>query len=226
MISSEEWWKGLINYNEKLFPLQLIVMVVGVFLALVILVKPSRISNSLMKAYLGASMIFNGVMFFMVLGDRLPEPLKYIQGSLFIIIGVLLIIDIFKNWTVIKFPTKGIKRNLSILLLVLVLLYPVVGLLRGHNYTQLIYPGTVPCGSTAFALVMLSSSLPKVNKAAYLLLLVWAIPFAPLIQIPQFKVYEDIIMFLVGVVALILFVAELIPKRNKEKTEIKTKALK
>lgn len=50
-------------------------------------------------------------------------------------------------------------------------------------------------------LVILSMSLPKVNKAPYVLLLVWAIPFAPLVQIPQFRVYEDVIMFVIGIYA-------------------------
>lgn len=206
MISVQNWWDGLINYNTTLFPLQLVIMAVAFIVTLLLRFKQSTTSSNIMKAFLSFSMLFNGIMFFIVLGDKLPSPLKYLQGGLFITIGILLMIDIFTGWSKLSFPPKGIKRNITYILLFIVALYPIVGLLRGHNAMQLIYPGTLPCGSTAFALIILAASLPKVKKVPYALLLIWAIPFAPLIQIPQFKVYEDIIMFFVGVYALTMLI--------------------
>lgn len=54
--------------------------------------------------------------------------------------------------------------------------------------------------------ILLAASLPRVNKVLYVLLLFWAIPFAPLIQIPRYGVYEDAIMFCVGINALVRLV--------------------
>lgn len=216
MITTTDWWDGLVNYNTTLFPLQLIVMVVAIILTAFLRFKQGKASNIAMKSFLSLSMLLNGIMFFLVLGTKLPSPLKYFQGSLFITIGALLAIDVFTNWSELSFPSKGIKRNITYLMLAITALYPIVGLLRGHELMQLIYPGTVPCGSTAFALVILSMSLPKVNKVPYVLLLVWAIPFAPLIQIPQFKVYEDAIMFVIGVYALIMLLINIKSKKSTE----------
>lgn len=219
MITASDWWVGLTNYNISLFPLQPIVMVLATALTLLLLFKPCKATSTAMKVFLASSMLLNGIVFFIVLGTKLPSPLKYFQGGLFIAIGILLVIDVFTNWSALQFPSKGIRRNITYILLILTALYPVVGLLRGHDFMQLIYPGTVPCGSTAFALIILAASLPKVNKVPYVLLLVWAIPFAPLIQIPKFKVYEDAIMFVVGIYALISLLINRYTKKKMEQQD-------
>lgn len=64
-------------------------------------------------------------------------------------------------------------------LLTVVALYPVIGLLRGHNVILLIYPRNCALGSIAFALVVLCASLPYAPKAAYVLLLLRGLSFAP-----------------------------------------------
>lgn len=216
MIKASDWWAGLIGYNTALYPLQLVIMAIAAVLTIILIFKPGKIASTAMKLFLSFSMFLNGILFFIVLGTKLVAPLKYVQGGLFIIIGILLAIDIFNSQSELRFPTKGVSRNIAYALLIIVALYPVIGLLRGHSPMQLIYPGTLPCGSTAFALVILSASLPKVSKLPYILLLVWAIPFAPLIQIPQFKVYEDIIMFAIGVYALVQLVRVRFFRKNKE----------
>ena len=63
-----------------------------------------------------------------------------------------------------------------------------------------------PCPTAALALVLLANSLPRADRILYILLLFWAIPFAPFIQIPRYGVYEDTIMFLVGIYSLVMLV--------------------
>ena len=55
-----------------------------------------------------------------------------------------------------------------------------------------------------FSFSILTTALPPVDKIACILLLLWAIPFPPFIQIPKYGVYEDAIMFVGGVYSLIL----------------------
>lgn len=216
MITAKDWWGVLTNYNNQIFPLQFIVMGTAAVLLLFLYLKPCKITNALMKGFLSLANLWNGIMFFMILGTNLPSPLRFIQGSLFIAIGIFLAIDVFTGKTELTWPhSKGV-RTITVILLTLVAIYPIVGLLRGHTAVQLIYPGTVPCATTSLSLVLLSASLPKVNKIPYVLLLIWAIPFAPLIQIPQFKVYEDSIMFIVGIYSLIALIISL----RKEKARV------
>jgi hypothetical protein len=76
------------------------------------------------------------------------------------------------------------------------------------RYTQMQYsiPGTFPCPTTALSLLLLTTALPQVNKIAHILLLFWAVPFPPIIQIPKYGVYEDAIIFVVGVYSMIMLV--------------------
>lgn len=76
----------------------------------------------------------------------------------------------------------------------------------GRPWEKTLVPGTFPCPTTALAPVLLAKSLPRVDKFLYTLLLFRAIPFAPFIQIPRYTLYEDIIMFGVGIYALVMLV--------------------
>ncbi len=76
--------------------------------------------------------------------------------------------------------------------------------------------GTFPCSTTALALVLLAFSVPNVDIKSYILLLIWAIPFPILIQIPKFGVYEDLIILISGLIALGFLIKnwKLLSKKN------------
>jgi hypothetical protein len=210
MLSSQEWWNVISNYNQSIFPMQLLVMLVGVIVTLYLIYGTAAKANIAMKGYLAFCNLWIGSMFFIVLGKGFPSPLRQFQGTLFITIGILLVVDIFTKKTYLIFPKDGSKRCITIVFLLIVVFYPMAGLVLGRSVNQLIYPGTLPCATTAFTLVLLSSSLPKINKLTYSLLLVWAIPFPPLIQIPKYQVYEDGIMFVIGIYSLIVLFLSII----------------
>lgn len=214
MLSAKEWWDVISNYNQSIYPMQWIVMLVGVIVTLYLIYGDQRKANAATKLYLSLCNLWIGIVFFMILGKGFPSPLKQVQGSLFIAIGALFAIDIFAKKTFFIIPKQSPKRIITIVLLLVVLVYPVVGLVSGHDLDKLIYPGTLPCPTTAFALVLILCALPKVNKLTYLLLLIWAIPFPPLIQIPKYHVYEDGIMFVIGVYALIAIIRSIIKGRS------------
>ena len=203
MISAQDWWNVFTGYNRALYPFQWIIMAAAFALVIWLCIRPSDISSKVMMFFLSLSNIWNGTMFFIVIGTGLPSPLRFIQGGLFIVIGILLLIDAIKGKTALRLPESTLLRNLTLALMLLIASYPFIGLLRGHSVLQLVYPGTLPCATASLTLLLLSTALPKTNKPAYILLLVWAIPFAPLIQIPVFTVYEDLIMFIIGIYALI-----------------------
>jgi len=83
----------------------------------------------------------------------------------------------------------------------------------GHRFPRVIIAGTFPCPTTALALVLLTTALPRVDKIIYIILLFWAIPFPPFIQIPKYGVYEDTIMFAIGIYSLVMLL-----KNWKEKS--------
>ncbi|QOR35192.1 hypothetical protein IMX26_17315 [Clostridium sp. 'deep sea'] len=214
MLSSQEWWNVIINYNQSIFPMQLLVMLVGVIVTVYLIYGTATKANIAMKLYLAFCNLWIGSMFFIVLGKGFPSPLRQFQGALFITIGILWVVDIFTKKTYLILPKKGFTKRITIAFLIIVAFYPMAGLALARSVNQLIYPGTLPCATTAFTLVLLAGSLPKINKLTYSLLLVWAIPFPPLIQIPKYQVYEDGIMFIIGLYCLIVLILSIIKYKN------------
>ena len=209
MLSSEKWWGVISNYNLRIFPIQLIVMCAGVALTLYLIFRPGKAANALIKGYMGICNVWIGLVFFIILGRDFPTPLRQVQGALYILVGLLFLVDIFTRKTEFHFPGKRTVRIVTLIMLLTVLLYPAVGLILGRSYDQLIFPGTLPCATSAFALVLLTTWVRRPNKLIYVLLLVWAILFPPLIQLPKYHVYEDTIMFLIGLYALVVLFVKL-----------------
>jgi hypothetical protein len=214
MISSQDWWNVIRNYGQSIYPTQIIVMIIGIVAVIYLVFGSKSKSNVLMKAYLGLCNLWIGIGFFIVLGKGFPSPLKQIQGLLFVVIGILFIIDIFTKKSNLAFNKYEWRKYVNLGFLFVVFCYPLVGVLLGRSINELIFPGTFPCATAALSLVLLTNSIKRVNLPLYILLLIWAIPFPVLIQIPQFHVYEDSIMFLIGVYALSILIVSIIRSRR------------
>jgi hypothetical protein len=131
---------------------------------------------------------------------------NYFFGLIFIVVSALFVVDLFRQKMQFVFPKVGWRKYSTLLLMLLVFCYPLFGLLSGHGLTSLIMPGTFPCPTTALGLLLLTMALPRVDKVIYILLLFCAVPFTPFFQIARYGVYEDIILFTVGVYSLVLLV--------------------
>lgn len=84
----------------------------------------------------------------------------------------------------------------------LIFVYPFASMAFGHGFPHTVATGSYPCPTTALGLFMLTLALPRADRLAYVLLLFWAVPLPPMIQIPKYGVYEDAIMQGVGLYAL------------------------
>jgi hypothetical protein len=204
MLSAEEWWGILEEYGARVWPAQAIFFVAAVLLVHLVFLKPGKIANTLVRLYMALSFAWVGIVFFLTLGKGLKG--SYFFGSLFIIVAILFAVDIFRDRMRLHLPTVTWQRYVTLLLMLIVLCYPVFSVVFGHRFPRIITPGTFPCPTTALALVFLTTALPRVDKIIYVILLFWAIPFPPLIQIPKYGVYEDAIMFVVGLYSLIMLV--------------------
>lgn len=210
-------------YGAKVWPAQAIFFVVAVALVLFLFVKPGKASNILMKLYLVFSFGWIGIVFFTIFGRGLAGDYgNYFFGSLFTVVAILFAVDLLRHRMQFFLPEANWQRWLTIILTVIVFCYPLFSLAFGHHFPRIIMPGTLPCPTTALALVLLTTALPGVDKIIYFILLSWAIPFPPFIQIPKYGVYEDGIMLGVGIYGLIMLVTNWrtrdIPKGRMEPT--------
>jgi len=204
MLPAEEWWGILEAYGAKVWPAQAVFFVAMVLLVLLVFLKPGKIANTLVRLYMALSFGWVGIVFFLALGKGLKG--NYFFGSLFIIAAILFTVDLFRQKMDFHLPKIGWQRYVTLLLLLIVLCYPIFSIAFGHGFPRVIIPGTFPCPTTALALVLLTTALPRVDKIIYIILLFWAIPFPPFIQIPKYGVYEDTIMFAIGIYSLVMLV--------------------
>jgi hypothetical protein len=202
MLPANEWWGILGAYGAAVWPSQVLFFLTGLILTLFLFRSRKPIWSLLMKLYLAFSFGWISLVFFLILGKGLAGSLFF--SALFMVIAILFAADSFRQRMVFQLPENSRQNKLALSLMLIVLCYPVIGAALGRPTQEMIVPGTFPCPTTAMALVLLTTSLPRVDKLLYILLLFWAIPFAPFIQIPKYGVYEDTIMFGVGIYSLVM----------------------
>jgi len=208
MIPRHEWWNIIEAYGTQIWPAQVILYAGAVLVVVWFLIKRGRIHTLFTKIYLSIAFAWNAIAFFMILAKGITGNTysNYFFGTLFLVVSVLFVVDLFRRKMQFRLPEEGCRKYATIVLSIVVLCYPILSMAFGHNPRGSIIPGTFPCPTTALGLIMLTTALPQANKPAYILLLIWAIPFPPLIQLPRYGVYEDAIMFVSGVYSLILLV--------------------
>jgi len=208
MIPANEWWMVLQNYNETVFPSQILFYLLAISAISVSFWQTEKVANRLIKGFFVLAFGWIGIVFFLLLGQKLPA--HNVQAFLFLSLSALFAIDLFTETNQFKIASSGWQRTATFVGFGIVLVYPLVGLLLGRPAVRLIIPGTFPCPTTALALVFMATTLPTKRRWLYLttlcLLLIWAIPFPIMIQIPKFGVYEDGIMLAAGIYSLVMLV--------------------
>jgi hypothetical protein len=201
-------------YGTRIWPIQIIFYITAIVLVGWLFLKPGKIQHLVVKLFLSIAFAWNGIMFYMILAKGMAGNShgNYFFGSLFILVSVLFAIDLLRQRMQFALPTVGWQKYATLLLMLLVFCYPVIGILSGHGFTSLIMPGTFPCPTTALALLLLTMALPQVNKIIYILLIFFAVPFTPFFQIVKYGVFEDTILFTTGIYGLVLLVKYWRPK--------------
>jgi hypothetical protein len=193
-------------YGASIWPTQIVFYIAGILLVGWLFLKPGMTQILLAKLYLSIAFAWNGIAFYMILAKGMAgdSHVNYVFGSMFIIVSVLFAVDLFRQKMQFSLPTVGWRKYAALMLMLLVFCYPLFGMAFGHSFTSLILPGTFPCPTTALGLLLLTMALPRVDKVIYILLLICAIPFTPFVQIARHGVYEDTILFTIGVYSLVL----------------------
>jgi hypothetical protein len=205
-MSAKEFWDVLGAYGAQIWPAQLVFFIVVIVLVAWLFLKPSRLSNALVKLYFVFSFGWIGIYFFMIFYSRSAGLVhSYFLGSLFIIVALLFAVDIYRQKMVFSLPRANWQRWVTLILMLIALCYPLFSILFGHHFPKTIFPGTISCPTTALTLVLLTTALPRVDKVIYFILLFYS--FTPTFsQIPKYGVYEDGVMLIIGIYSLIMLV--------------------
>ena len=170
MMDAEVFFNNVSAYNDSIFPMQIITLVVAIILTYLLFVRPSTGVNKLIKAYLSLTFVWFVLMFPF---EGVP---KIIFGILHIAIAILFFIDIFTAKIEFKFPeTSGKKYFMLFLIFSAFALYPLIEYMSGHLYPKILLFGVAPCPTIIFSLALLIGAVPKVGKLIFILLIFSAI---------------------------------------------------
>jgi hypothetical protein len=202
-MSTEIFWTRLGAYNEATLPIQAVMIIIAAFLTYRVFAKPGAKTDVWMKAFLSFAFAWNGVVFFLFFARN---PISTFTGvPLFIVVAVLFAMDIFTKKTQFRLPDAKWRKVLTVLWILLVFLYPLIGWTLGHAYPKTCTP-MMPCPLTVFALGLVAAA-PKVDKKVFAFLLPWA-----LLSLPKclgaLDCYEDCILFAAGVYGLIVLIKD------------------
>jgi hypothetical protein len=208
MISIEEWRRIMNGYGESIWPAQIVFFAVAIVFTVLTMLKPGRIQDILIKLYLTISFAWNGIVFYLINARGLTGSIygNLLYCAIFMLVSTLFAVDIFRRRMSFSLPSARWQKYVTIVLLFLVFCYPLIGIFLGHPATRLLFPGAIGCPTTALALILLTTSLPRVNRPVYIVLLFFAIPATPFLQIARYGVYEDSIMLCSGIYALIMLI--------------------
>jgi hypothetical protein len=206
MITRSEFWQIIEAYGAQIKPAHIVLYIAAILMIGSLLLRPGKTQSLLAKLYLSAAFAWTGIAFYFVLARDMAGDSygNYVSGSVFIIVAVLFAVDVFRRKMRFSLPRSGWRKYATLVLMLLVFCYPSFGVLSGRGSTSLIMPGAFPCPTTALGLLVLTMALPQVDKTIFILLLVCAIPFTPFVQIARYGVYEDTILFAMGVYSLVL----------------------
>jgi len=201
MPTTETFWNQMAAYNEATLPVQIVMMIVAVVLTYFVFAKASARANTLMKLFLSFAFAWTGIVFFLIFARSIVSA---VASALFIVVAILFALDIFKKKNEFRLPVARWQRYLTVFLILLVFLYPLVGMALGHPYPKTCMP-MAPCPLTVFAIALAAAAIPHVDKKVYIMLLPWAILSLPKC-LGALDCYEDCILFAAGVYGLVLLV--------------------
>ncbi len=196
MSSKDEWWSIINQYNACIYPVQIVVALI----LLAALIITACIRNSwrfrLLYSLTGLSFLWLSIGFFLLYGKGITGSSygDYFFSTWFFVLSLLFLFKAFRKK---DYPDNICIYNKFTMFMVF-FLYPLTGILLKRSVFDIAFAGTMPCPTVALACILVSLEKRKFNLTD-LLLLFWAVPMTPFLQIARYGIYEDAVMFLSGI---------------------------
>jgi len=202
MPTYEMFWGQIGEYNHTFVYLHYVWIAVSIPLLLWLFIKPGRIIDAAWKAFLSATFIFTGILFFEVYS--VGPVSQFFYGPLFLLVGAFLFIDMFRKRIHFRLPEKKWVRYITFIGLAMVYAYPFFGVALGRSFPYLCMPMD-PCPLTVLAIVMITAVIPNIDRKALISLLPWGLLGLPK-ALGMYGCYEDAILFAAGMYGLVMVV--------------------
>lgn len=194
-MNAQAFWRVIGNYNEQTEIIQIGLLI---FVILAIALSYIRKVNWAAKFALGIVNLFIGIVFFAWHGT---EPVqKFFALPLYLLCGILFLYESWHNKNdLLEKPTP-----FQSLLIVLYLLYPLISVVLGNRFPQMV-TYIMPCPIVSLSITVYAGYKRK-NKLLLILLTLWGLTG---IKSVIFSAYEDIILLICGFYGIVLLVNEI-----------------
>lgn len=193
-MDAQAFWNVIGNYNQQTKMIQIVLLI---FLVLAIALSYMQRVRWLAKLALGIANLFIGIVFFAHYGT---EPIqKFFALPLYLLCGGLFVYESYHN----KDDLLKKPAHWQILLLLLYLFYPLLSIMLGNSFPQMV-THIMPC-SIASLSITVYAGYKKKNKFLLALLTVWGLTG---IKSVIFSAYEDLILLICGLYGVTLFLRE------------------
>ena len=189
-MNTQAFWNVIGNYNTQTWLWQVVLLL---FLAVAIGLSYRKQTCWPAKAALGIANLFIGIVFFACYGT---EPIqKYFALPLFLLVGILFL---YESWhskdAILRKP-----NTVQMFLLLLYLFYPVVSLLAGNTFPQMV-TYIMPCPLVSLSIAVYAGYERK-NILLLALLTLWGVTGIKAVFV---HAYEDLILLICGLYGVVL----------------------
>jgi uncharacterized membrane protein HdeD (DUF308 family) len=201
----EQFLQVFENYNHSLFPVQLIILLFAV-LCLFFVHAQKKNTAKFVGAFLGLLWIWAGLVYHILFFSSI-NPAAYIFGGLFILEGILILMQAFRHETFNFQLSQNWRSYIGYFFILFgIIIYPLIGYFIQGLPDRIISLG-LPCPSTilTFGFFMLASErLPK-----YLLIIptIWAL--IGLSTAMNFGIYQDLMLLISALTANIFLLRKI-----------------
>lgn len=200
-MDAQIFWNIIGNYNQNTFAIQIILLILvisAVFLSYTKKVKWAA------KFSLGILNLFIGIGFFACYGT---EPIQlYFALPLYLLCGALFLWESYRN----KDDPVEKPNTFQGLLLALYLLYPLVSVVLGNRFPQMV-THIMPCPVVSLSIAVYAGYRNK-NKLLLALLTIWGLTG---IKSLIFNAYEDMILLVCGLYGAAILINEMRQAKRK-----------
>lgn len=195
-----EQFLGVFNqYNNAIWPAQILFVALAIAVIALICCK-FKYSSKIISVIMGLLWLWMGIVYHWTFFLAINPAAKIftigfvLQGLLFIYFGL------FKDKLTFRF-NRDLPSYLGMgMIVVSLLIYPIIGYIAGHQFPNNPTFG-VPCPTTIFTLGVLLLSVKPLKRLAIIPIVWSAIGFMAAIS---FGIYEDSLLLLSGIIALIV----------------------
>lgn len=169
----EQFFGVFRNYNQAVFPMQIIFYLVSM-IAIYLIFKPTSKTDKVISGILALLWLWMGIVYHLIFFTAINKA-AYLFGALFILQGILfLIFGVSQNKLSFKFHYGLVGWMGLILILFALIVYPVLGYALGHRYPSSPTFG-LPCPTTIFTFGLLLLTHKNCPVAILIIPLMWSV---------------------------------------------------